>query len=140
MHVGKFKEKYKCQPVFLDSWISEEIQDEKSGKITFHEKYVGKSKIQEVSEEKYLGNRINSDGTNMGDITAKCNRGFGTINKIQTILETKFFGRYYFQVGKTMIDSMLIGAILTNMEVAYNLTKNEMEKLQKCHENGLRKL
>ena len=80
-------------------------------------------------QEKYLGNKINSDGTNMVDIEAKCNRGVGTINKIQKMLEKMYFGEYYFQVGKTMIDSMLLGGILTNIEVAYNLTKIEIEKL-----------
>ena len=35
---------------------------------------------------------------------------------------------------------MLLGSILNNIEVAYNLTKTEIEKLQKCHEMGLRKL
>ena len=51
-----------------------------------------------------------------------------------------FFGSFYFEVGKTMIESMLLGSILNNIEVAYNLTKPEIEKLQKCHEIGLRKL
>ena len=44
------------------------------------------------------------------------------------------------QIGKTMIDSMLLGAILTNIEVAYNLSKGEIDQLQKCHESALRKL
>ena len=39
-----------------------------------------------------------------------------------------------------MIDSMLLGSILNNIEVAYNLTNIEIEKLQSCHEFGLRKL
>ena len=39
-----------------------------------------------------------------------------------------------------MIDSMLLGGILTNIEVAYNLTKNEIEKLENCHESGIRQL
>ena len=39
-----------------------------------------------------------------------------------------------------MIDSMLLGAILTNIEVAYNLSKGEIDQLQKCHESALRKL
>ena len=51
-----------------------------------------------------------------------------------------FFGSFYFEVGKTMIESMLLGSILNNIEVAYNLTKTEIEKLQKCHEMGIRKL
>ena len=140
MHVGKFKENYKCRPVYLDSWNSQEVEDNRSGNIQFQENYIGKIKIKEVSTEKYLGTKLNADGTNIIDITTKCNRGIGTINKIQTILETKFFGKFYFEVGKTLIDSMLLGSLLTNIEVSYNLTMIEIEKLQKCHEMGLRKL
>ena len=82
----------------------------------------GKTKIQDVTEIKYLGNNINSEGTNMNDIQAKCNRGTGTVNKINTILETMYFGVYHFEVGKNMIESMPLGSILNNIEVAYNLT------------------
>ena len=96
LHVGKYKEKYKCQPIHLDSWKSGEIEDKKSGKVEFSEKYIGKTQVKEVEYEKYLGNIINSDGTNMLDITAKCNRGIGTTNKIQSILDTMYFGNYYF--------------------------------------------
>ena len=72
----------------------------------------------------------------------KCNRGIGTINKIHNILETLFFGKFNFEVGITMIESMLRvqGSILINIEVAYNLTIIEIEKLEKCHEMSLRKL
>ena len=140
LHVGKYKEKFKCQPVFLDSWASKEVEDTQTGQIHFQENYNGKMQIKEVENEKYLGNKISSDGTNILDITTKCNRGTGIINKIQTILETMFFGSFYFEVGKTMIESMLLGSILNNIEVAYNLTKTEIEKLQKCHEMGIRKL
>ena len=124
MHVGKYKERYKCTPVYLDSWKSQEIENKNTGKIDFQEIYVGKMKIKEVTSEKYLGNRINSDGTNILDITMKCNRGLGTINKIQNILETMFFGKFYFKIGKTLIESMLLGTLLTKLEVAYNLTKS----------------
>ena len=127
LHVGKYKEQFKCQPVFLDSWTSEEIEDKKSGKIYFQEEYRGKVKIQEVDSEKYLGNKISTDGTNILDITGKCNRGIGIVNKNQNILETMYFGSFYFEVGKTMIESMLLGSILNNIEVAYNLTKTEIE-------------
>ena len=50
------------------------------------------------------------------------------------------FGKYYFKVGITLIESMLLGTILTHIEVAYNLTLGEVEKLEKCHEMSLRKL
>ena len=80
----------------MDSWKTQEVEDSKSGQIQFQENYIGKIQIKEVSTEKYLGTKINSDGTNLLDITAKCNRGTGTIMKIQTILETKLFGKILF--------------------------------------------
>ena len=56
LHVGKYKEKFKCQPVYLDSWTSEEVEDEQSGEIRFQEKYRGKVQIKDTENEKYLGN------------------------------------------------------------------------------------
>ena len=38
-----------------------------------------------------------------------------------------------------MIEKMLLGSILTNIEVAYNLTLSEGEKLEKSQEIALRK-
>ena len=38
-----------------------------------------------------------------------------------------------------MIDSMLLGSILTYIKVAYIISKSEIEKLQKSLEMGLRK-
>ena len=140
MHIGKTKQKFKCSPVYLDNWKSEEKENKITGKIDFDEKYTGKIQISDVSEVKYLGNKLSSDGSNMVDIVMKCNQGVGTTNTIQTILETVYFGKYYFEVGITLIESMILGSILTNIEVAYNLTTSEIEKLEKCHEMALRKL
>ena len=39
-----------------------------------------------------------------------------------------------------MKEHMFLGSILTNIEVSYNLTQSEIEKLEQCHESGLRKL
>ena len=48
-----------------------------------------------------------------------------------------FFGKYYFEIGITLIESMLLGSILTNIEVAYNLTLSEIDHLEKSHEMAL---
>ena len=58
MHIGKTKQSFKCTPVSLDHWSSEEMENKDTGKIYFHEKYSGKSVIKDVSEVKYLGNKI----------------------------------------------------------------------------------
>ena len=130
MHVGKYNEKFKCQPVFLDSWKSHEVEENKSGQVNFQEYFEGKVQIKEVENVKYLGNSINTAGTNIEDITVKCNRGIEIINKIITNLETMFLGNFYFEVGKTMIDIILLGSILDNKEVAYT---SQTLKLKSCN-------
>ena len=100
MHVGKTKQNYKCTPVFLDNWTSKETKNIQTGKSELTETYRGKVKIEDVSEVKYLGSRVNSEGTNMIDIKEKCNRGVITIQKIQTILDTMYFGRYFLRYEK----------------------------------------
>ena len=83
------------------------------------------------------GRSDDSDGTNIKDIEQKCNTGVGIINKIQNILETIFFGTYHFKIGKTMIECIMLRSILNNIEVAYNLTLSEIEKIEKCHEMAI---
>ena len=48
--------------------------------------------METVEEENYLGDIISSDGENSKNITARANRGIGTINQIMSILEDVCFG------------------------------------------------
>ena len=89
------------------TWNSEEKENKTTGKIEFIENYSGKRKISDVSEVKYLGNKLSCDGSNSKDIAMKCYRGIGTTNKIQNILDTMYFGQYYFEVGIKLIESMI---------------------------------
>ena len=50
MHVGKIKQKFKCSPVYLDNWISEEKENKITGKIRKNSgKFRKFRKIQENS-------------------------------------------------------------------------------------------
>ena len=51
-----------------------------------------------------------------------------------------FLGKYHFEAGKILIDSLLIGSILYNIEVSYNLTKANIKSLEQVHECALRML
>ena len=42
VHVRKYKEKFKCRPVFHDSWTSQEKENKTSGKVEFSESFSGK--------------------------------------------------------------------------------------------------
>ena len=48
-----------------------------------------------------------------------------------------FFRQFYFEVGKTMVKIMLLGSILNNIEIPYNLTQEEVDKLEKCYEMAI---
>ena len=139
MHIGKEKENFKCCEVKLDCWKTEEFLDNQN-KINIKEKYIGKQSVKEVQEEKWLGNILSTDGKNEKDLRRKTKKANGTINKIKLILETTPFGKYNFEVGKILIDSLLIGSILCNSEVAYNLIQSEVDLLEKTHEKALRML
>ena len=79
-------ENQKKSSAHLFSLITEhqkKLKGEKPPKIEFNEKYSGKAAIIDVSKVKFT-----ADKTNLKDIRTKYNRGVGTINKIQSILET----------------------------------------------------
>ena len=74
-------------------------------------------------------------------LTSQLNVTEGLEQQIKSKLFLKpCFLNIILKQGKTMIDSMLLGSILNNSEIAYNLTKIEIEKKQQCHEKALRKL
>ena len=62
------------------------------------------------------------------------------MNKSKTYSILCFFLRFLIEIGITLIERMMLGLILTHIEVAYNITINEIKTLKKCHEMGLRKL
>ena len=45
MHVGKTKQRYKCNPIYLDQWKTEEIENTITGKVELQESFAGKVKI-----------------------------------------------------------------------------------------------
>ena len=139
LHIGKERQKFKCCPIKLDCWKTEEVEDD-NNEVKLKEVYLGTQTVKEVEEEKWLGNIISTDGKNEKDVRRKTNKGIGTINRIKLILENTPFGKYYFEVGKILIDSLLIGSILCNSEVAYNLIQSEIDVLEQCHERALRML
>ena len=64
MHVGKYQQSYKCSDIFLDSWEVKEAEHLQTGKVFLKETFLGQQKINQVNNEKYLGDQISADGTN----------------------------------------------------------------------------
>ena len=98
LHIGK--EKKICPDLFIDKWIVENVEETNtSGRTGFEDVLVGDHLIEEVSEEKYLGDIISKDGKNIKNIKARKDKAIGASNQIISILEEICFGKHHFEVA-----------------------------------------
>ena len=93
-----------------------------------------------TENEKYLGDKLSSDGKNELNIEDRCNKGLGIKTQALGLLKEISLGNNYFEIGLMLRDSNLINGMLFNSEAWYNLTKSQVEKLEKIDELYLRSL
>ena len=128
IHVGKVKEDYKCQPLYVDKWEEGIVED--SGIFNIEDHCNGEDVMEEKEEEKYLGDVVSNDGRNIKNIKARVNKGTGIVRKILTLLDGIPFGKYHFEAGVLLRNSLLASSMLFNSEAWYNLSKAELELLE----------
>ena len=133
MHVGKKVEEI-CPDLFVDGWSMKEVTEVNTGKRVIKEEHTGQTKMEEVFEEKYLGYILSEDGRNMKNILARVSKGVGITNNIMSILEEICFGNYHFEVAVQLRNSLFISSLLCNSEAWYNITDEEMGKLEQANE------
>ena len=136
MHVGVKKEY--CPNLELDDWKVKNVKDVNTGENELVDEYVGLSKLEESSMEKYLGDLVANDGSNTKNILARKSKGIGIVDQIMTKLRGTVYGPFYFEVGLILREAMLINGILTNAEAWYGLSTNEIEQLEQADEQFLR--
>ena len=61
-----------------------------------------------VEKDKYVGDIISKDGTNLEKIKERCDKGFGIINEIMSILDELPLGPYRIPTGLRLREAMLI--------------------------------
>ena len=130
LHVGKYREDFKCQEISVDNWKEITVINEDTGVDILEDKYTGENIIEETTEEKYLGDIISNDGRNIKNIRSRIAKGKGIVSKIISILDALPLGNSYFEIGLILRDSLLTSSILCNSETWYNITKAEMELLE----------
>ena len=123
-----------------------------NGKTKCHKLHVGKSQnkcqhlkvhgtlMQDVKEETYLGDIISGDGKNTKNIQNRISKGVGIITQIFNLLNQVCFGPHKIETALLLRDSMLINGILTNAEVWYNLSPNEVKECEDLDRMFFRKL
>ena len=139
LHIGK--EKKTCPDLYIDEWRVETVdQTEAGGEVTLKDIQDNEHLIQEVSEERYLGDIISKDGKNNKNIKARISKANGSINQVMSILEEICFGKYFFEVALVLRNSLFINSLIFNSEAWYNITKKDYEELEMADEILLRRI
>ena len=142
MHVGKKKIEEICPDLYVDEWKLSEVTEIATGNIEEDciDEYGGIQKMEEVSEEKYLGDILTVDGRNIKNIMERKNKSIGSKNQIMGILREVYFGKYYFEVAKVLRSALFLSSLLTNCEAWYNVSKVDRDMLEQTDETLLRNI
>ena len=142
MHVGRRKNEDICPDLFVDGWKLKEVSEIDTGIVEddLVDDYDGLQKMDEVTDEKYLGDVLSADGKNLKNITTRRNKSIGTRNQIMGILQDVYYGRYYFQVAKILRNALFLSSLLTNCEAWYNVSTVDRDLLEEADENLLRSI
>ena len=97
-------------------------------------------KGEKVTDEKYIGDVISSDGTNTKNLKERIDKGYGIVNEIVSILDEVPLGKYKIIAGIKLREAMLLNGILFNSEIWYGLTEEDIEKLSFVDEYLLRSI
>ena len=138
MHVGK--KQHLCPDLFVDNWELKKVDKFGHGIENLEDIYVGDYVMENVKDERYLGDIIAADGSNLKNVLKRKSKGVGVVSQIMTILENTCYGPYHFQVAVTLRESFLINGILTNSEAWYGLKNSELEILESVDELLMRRI
>ena len=140
LHIGKTKEEYKCQPIYVDKWDEHEEENEKTGIIEIKDVFAGEVAMEDTTNEKYLGDIISEDGRNTLNIKARISKGRGIIKKILNILNCIPFGKLFYQIAILLRNSLLVSSVLCNSEAWFSLTKSDLNMIETIDLEFLRKI
>ena len=140
LHFGKTCNENLCKDLYVDGWKQKVVTDPETGKTFQTEYFGGPEKMSVKNEQTYLGDVISTDGRQTKNVQARKNKGLGIINQISQILESVFFGKYYFEVAMVLRSSLLLSSILLNSEAWVNLSDKDIRALEQTDEDLLAKI
>ena len=140
LHVGKTMNKTLCGDLHVDGWKLSVETDSVTGKTYQKEVFTGQEKMAVKDEQLYLGDLVAANGRHDKNILRRQNRSIGIIDQIMDILNSTYFGRYYFEVALVLRSSLLLSSILLNSEAWVNLTQNNIRSLEKIDEKLLSRI
>ena len=102
--------------------------------------HVGKIAIRDVKTQEYLGEILSFDGSNKPNLKKKVAKAQAVINDIILTLESSHLGQYYFEIAKTLRNSLFLSVLLNNSEVWYNVSKADIRSLEAADSQLLKRI
>ena len=99
---------------------------------------IHEDKMNESSQEKYLGDMINTTGNIKATVADRISRGHGIVSEIRAILNEVPLGRYKLEMGLHLRQAMLLNGLLFNSEAWHSVTQQDIISFEKLDENLLR--
>ena len=134
LHVGKSCNETLCKDLSVGGWKLDVVENTENGQCDQTEHFGGMEKMKVKEEQMYLGDIISADGKHSKNIQHRKNKCLGTINQIMQILDSVYFGKYYFEVALVLRSSLLVSSILLNSEAWVNLTDKDIRGLEQTDE------
>ena len=138
LHVGK--EKSLCPDLYIDQWKLEKKDKFETDIKNLIDVMDEPCLVENVKDDKYLGDVISVDGRNTKNIEAKIAKAIGITKQIKNILDDMCLGSFFFEVALILRNSLFLNGILTNLEASYGLTNVEINQLEQMDESLIRKL
>ena len=91
--------------------------------------------MKSASKTRYLGNVICSNDGSNATIIDRHSKGIGIVTQIVSILKSISLGPFYFRIALILRESMLLNAILVNLESMNHFNKKQIEMLESI-DNG----
>ena len=144
----------------LNTYVNAQIETKKlrfhtpdhNGKSKCHFIHIGKNnkncpklkvhgtEMEQVTEDTYLGDIISEDGKKEKNIKNRIAKGVGIISEITSTVDTIILGEHTFSTAVLMRDSRLVNGILTNCDVWYGVSKEDVNNLESLDRNLLRQI
>ena len=126
--------------LFIDNWEIKKVCESKSGVNNLKDECSGEVMVARADHDTYLGDIISKDGKNIKNIMARKAKGHGIVKQILNMLADICFGHYEIEVAFFLRNSLLINGVLTNCEVWYGLTIEDIKHLEQIDEILIRKI
>ena len=119
-----------CPKNSIDTWTTEKSSENASSIFELIDAEGKKHFISKVEKDHYLGDVIQSNGKLNMNIKERTDRGRGAVHQISQMLDNMCLGKFHFEAANILRNSLLLSSLISNSESWYNVTLNDITKLE----------